>query len=102
MESESVGMEPGEQPVTRFRARLCETGREVTVRRFPRPNRKFRDAVDAVKKIWFVHSRSWRGFLFDAIASRHPNVVHAIGYSREDPEMAFIVNSGVCTSRRNA
>ncbi|TBU53411.1 hypothetical protein BD310DRAFT_981142 [Dichomitus squalens] len=83
LETENTGVMPGEQPVTRFRARICETGREVTVRRFPRPGRKFRDAIDTVKKIW------------------HPNVVHAIGYSREDPEIAFIVNSGVYTHTFN-
>ncbi|KAM5536543.1 hypothetical protein V8D89_009820 [Ganoderma adspersum] len=77
---EDAGAEPGEGgPVVQFRARLCESGRSVTVRRFPQPGKKFRDAIAIAKKIW------------------HPNVVHAIGYSREDPETSFIVNNGVYT-----
>ncbi|KAI1786970.1 hypothetical protein LXA43DRAFT_975495 [Ganoderma leucocontextum] len=75
--SEDTAVEPGEEPVVQFRARICQTGRSVTVRRFARPRERIRDAIATVKKLW------------------HPNIIfHAIGYSREDPDIAFIVNGG--------
>ncbi|KAM5533000.1 hypothetical protein V8D89_013342 [Ganoderma adspersum] len=75
---EDTAVEAGEEPVVQFSARIRETRRSVTVRRFPQPGKKSRDAIATAKKIW------------------HPNIVHAIGYSREDPDTAFIVNNGVC------
>ena len=49
-----AAVEPGEEPVVQFRARLCQTGRNVTVRRFSQPGSKFKDAVATAKKIWCV------------------------------------------------
>ena len=39
---------------TRFRARICASGRDVTVRRFPRPDTDFQDAVRGAREIWYV------------------------------------------------
>ena len=55
---EDARMEPGEEPVVQFSARLCATGRSVTVRRFPQPGKKFRDAIATAKKIWYVRLSS--------------------------------------------
>ena len=52
--TESTEVEPGEEPVVQFSARLCQTGRNVTVRRFSQPGRKFKDAIATAKKIWCV------------------------------------------------
>ncbi|KAI0808014.1 hypothetical protein C8Q74DRAFT_1313610 [Fomes fomentarius] len=74
--------ESGERP-TRYRARLCATGSVVTVRRFPRADDRFQAEVETAKKIW------------------HPNVEHAVGYSKPDPYAAFIVNGGFHTRTFN-
>lgn len=54
---EDAGVEPGEvpEPVVQYSARICATGRSVTVRRFPQPGKKFTDAIATAKKIWYVH-----------------------------------------------
>ncbi len=52
--SENTEVEPGEEPVVQFSARLWQTGRSLTVRRFARPGKRFRDAVATAKKIWYA------------------------------------------------
>ena len=46
------------QPTTRFLARVCATGRNVTVRRFSRPDASFKNALGVAKKIWCVYQVS--------------------------------------------
>ena len=38
--------------VIRYVARVCTTGRDVTVRRFAQPNPVFKNALEVAKKIW--------------------------------------------------
>ncbi|TFK82508.1 hypothetical protein K466DRAFT_500181 [Polyporus arcularius HHB13444] len=72
----------GAQPV-RYKARLRSDNSLVVVRRFPRLDARFRDEVEVGKSIW------------------HPNVAHAIGYSKSDPYTAFIVVDGFHTRTFN-
>ncbi|KAH9945874.1 uncharacterized protein BXZ73DRAFT_95392 [Epithele typhae] len=75
-EEPHAGSSDDSTTTSRFVARVLQTGRNVTVRRFTRPDNTFSNAVGVAKKIW------------------HPNIVSAIGYSREDPTNAFIVDAG--------
>lgn len=49
---DAVNAEGSVQPSTRFLARVCATGRDVTIRRYSRPDPSFKDAVSMAKKIW--------------------------------------------------
>ena len=49
---DGVSTELSVQPSTRFLARVCATGRNVTIRRYPRPDTTFKDAISVAKKIW--------------------------------------------------
>ena len=52
---EDSGTEPGEEGrVVQYSARICESGKPVTVRLFQQPAKKFRDAIAIAKKIWCV------------------------------------------------